>query len=71
MGVNYVNVEPISNITKSNLELLISEIRELNSLPEIWDLLDLWVRANELHPEKVKTFKNTQELNEYLGKENV
>jgi len=67
----YIDVEPMSPITKANLELLISEIRECNSLVEILNLIDLWVKANDLHPENVKTFKNKKELNKYLNKSSL
>jgi len=50
---NYISVEPMSQITKANLELLISELQELNPNEEITLLLDLWIKGNDLHPEKV------------------
>lgn len=52
--MNYCQVEPMSQITKANLELLIHEVQELEPNDKIKELLDLWIVANKLHPEKVK-----------------
>ena len=50
----YVSVEPMSEITKANLELLIREIQDLDPNDAIKELLESWVKANGLHPEEIK-----------------
>jgi hypothetical protein len=50
---NYISVESMSNITKANLELLIREIQELHPNEAISNLLDSWIKGNDLHPEKI------------------
>lgn len=52
--------------TKATTSILIHEIRDIikehgpkNTISKIQELLDSWVSANDLHPEKVETFKTT------------
>jgi hypothetical protein len=51
--------------TKATLEILIREIQDILKQPhlrlsqiekEITELLDSWVKANDLHPERVQVF---------------
>lgn len=65
--MNYYSVEPMSEITKANLELLIREVQDLNPNDEIKVLLDTWVVGNDLHPEKVK-ISNGIAINTVEGK---
>jgi len=58
MNTNYISVEPMSEITKANLELLIREIQDLNPNEAIEILLENWIKGNDLHPEKVERFGN-------------
>ena len=53
---DYISVEPMSWITKANLELLIREIQDLNPSEDIKALLESWIKGNGLHPEKIKSF---------------
>ncbi len=50
--------------TKATMSILIHEIIDIikehkNAIPKIQELLGSWVSANDLHPEKVETFKTT------------
>lgn len=61
----YFHVEPMLPITKTNLELLIAGVLDMNPNNEIKIFLDSWIKANNLHPENVRTFQNTAEFEEY------
>jgi len=43
----------LSEEAKAALSMLIAEIYDLNPSEEIRRVLDSWVKANDLHPEKV------------------
>jgi len=52
--------------TKETISILIHEVRGIinehkpeDAIPKIQELLDSWVKANDLHPEMVKNFKTT------------
>lgn len=45
----------MNNETKAILEILIREIQDLRPNKDIEELLESWINANDLHPERVKT----------------
>jgi rubrerythrin len=51
----------LSEETTAALEILIAEIYDLNPNKKIRRLLESWVKANGLHPEKVQTIHVTIE----------
>lgn len=58
MNVGYISVEPMAEITKANLELLIREIQDLYPSEAMVILLESWIKGNDLHPEKIKRSGN-------------
>jgi hypothetical protein len=56
----------MSQETKTALAIIIREIRDAKGDEAINEVLDSWIKANDLHPEKVRAFKDTNELNKYL-----
>lgn len=52
-------ISELSNREKSLLEILIHEIQERKPNKAITELLQSWIEANNLHPEKCQTM--TQE----------
>lgn len=61
--------------TRATLEILISEIKDIlnetveptTTLEEIEGLIDSWVNANDLHPEKCIKVSSIEELERQLG----
>lgn len=53
--------------TKAFLEILIYEIQSCGNSNEINTLLDSWIKANNLHPERVITISK-EELPQFLKK---
>jgi len=45
----------MDKVTKAALTLLIAEIQDCLDMAEINRVLDSWVKANDLHPERVGT----------------
>jgi hypothetical protein len=56
----------LSEETRATLAILIAEIYDLNPNEEIRRLLETWVRAHDLHPEKVRRL-TAEELAELLA----
>ena len=46
----------MDKVTKATLTLLIAEIQVCQDMAEVNRVLDSWVEANDLHPERVGTF---------------
>ena len=46
----------MNKVTKATLTLLIAEIQACQDMVEVNQVLDPWVKANDLHPEEVRTF---------------
>lgn len=42
---------------KATITILIREVQECKDMDEVNRLLDCWIEANDLHPEKVQTIK--------------
>jgi hypothetical protein len=55
----------LSEETKATLTILVAEICDLNPNEEIRRLLESWVKAHDLHPEKVQRL-TTEELAKLL-----
>jgi hypothetical protein len=58
----------LSEETKATLTILIAEIYDLNPNEEIKRLLETWVKAHDLHPEKVQRL-TAEELAELLARD--
>jgi len=60
--------------TRATLEILICEIQEILDgegdikITKIEQLLDCWIKANDLHPERVRTYRSKEEFQAALGK---
>jgi hypothetical protein len=52
----------MDNKTKGYLEILIHEIQEARTKEEIEQILDIWIKGNNLHPETVKTFGDNPKI---------
>ena len=50
----------MDKVTKATLTLLIAEIQACQDMAEVNRVLDSWIKANDLHPEEVKTFGANQ-----------
>ena len=46
----------MDKVTKATLTLLIAEIQACQDMAEVKRVLDSWIKANGIHPEKVGTF---------------
>jgi len=46
----------MNKVTKATLTLLIAEIQACQDMAEVNLAIDSWIKANDLHPEKVGTF---------------
>ena len=46
----------MDKVTEATLTLLIAEIQACQDMAEVNRVLDSWVEANDLHPERVKHF---------------
>ena len=46
----------MDKVTKATLTLLIAEIQACQDMAEVNRVLDSWIEANGIHPEKVGTF---------------
>ena len=46
----------MDKVTKATLTLLIAEIQDCQDMAEVNRVLDSWIKANGIHPEKVGTF---------------
>ena len=46
----------VDKVTKATLSLLIAEIQACQDMAEVNRVLDSWIKANGIHPEKVGTF---------------
>ena len=46
----------MDKVTKATLTLLIAEIQDCQDMAEVNRVLDSWIKANDIHPEKVGTF---------------
>ena len=46
----------MNKVTKATLTLLIAEIQACQDMVEVNRVLDSWIKANGIHPEKVGTF---------------
>jgi len=46
----------LSSETTGALNILIKEIQDCQTMEEIKNLLAIWIKANDLHPEEVQTF---------------
>ena len=51
---------------RANLTLLVAEILDCKTIEETRRILSSWITANRLEPQKVKSFKNDEELMEFL-----
>ena len=58
----------MTRVEKSVLELLIAEIQGCKSLEEVNAIVNPWITANDLHPERVETMTN-EEFQKYLEEE--
>jgi len=65
---NVSRLKNISEETKGVLEIFIHELEEVNDLTRIREIIDSWIKGNDLHPEQVQTFVvDDEETNpEYL-----
>lgn len=52
--------------TKACLTILIREIQDCKDIEEIKKMLDIWIKANDLHPEQVQTYNSLEELKKAL-----
>ena len=52
--------------TKAILTLLIAEIQSCEDITQVNELLDCWIKTNDLHPEAVKTYNSIEELKQAL-----
>ena len=46
----------MDKVTKATLTLLIAEIQVCQDMAEVKRVLDSWIKANGLHPERVEHF---------------
>lgn len=46
---------------KATLEILIHEIQQCKDIDAVHQLLDCWIKPNDLHPERVQTIKLDKE----------
>ena len=54
---------------KANLTLLVAEIQDCKNLEAVNQLLDCWIKANDLKPEEVETYDPIDELRQALKKQ--
>jgi len=53
-------------IARAQLTLLVAEIQRCDTLARIKEILDSWIVANELEPEKVRQFKSVEDVLAYF-----
>lgn len=60
----------MSKETKGILTILIAEVQDCENMEEVKSLSDCWVKANDLHPEKVEQVSREEFEAKYSPKKN-